>query len=308
MRGATRAESCATTHHRCTVFDDGRLTSSSGEVVRCNNAIFIMTSNLGSRSASGSDLTEEGAAVAAPAAAAAVAGVPAAVVRHFRPELLSRIDQVVRFNPMSQYVASRRRCASRGLMVWCTTWWQAHARASGRASPPGNRCSRLLLSTRGAFCGMAPLVARVQQPQHPSIPRLRMHQVELQWEPDVTSWVARTAGEGGARAVHHRLKQAVVAPLAARALPSYVAASEANGGSGSGSGSGSSSGSNEPGVQSLDLVPGTALVLSVAPVEPTAVTRRASRRRGKGRPVSARPGQMEALGTSCLRMRVVAPL
>lgn len=56
------------------IFDDGRITDSKGRVVNCKNALFIMTSNLGS-----SDVKE-----------------------HFRPEFLNRLDEILPFLPLQE--------------------------------------------------------------------------------------------------------------------------------------------------------------------------------------------------------------
>jgi ATP-dependent Clp protease ATP-binding subunit ClpA len=76
------------------VLDDGRLTDSQGRTVDCRNAIFILTSNIGSRhiaEQAGFGLTE---------------GVREAVMTdlrgHFRPEFLNRIDEVVLFRPLGE--------------------------------------------------------------------------------------------------------------------------------------------------------------------------------------------------------------
>jgi len=74
------------------VLDDGRLTDAQGRTVDCRQAIFILTSNIGSRHLAenaGFGLTE---------------GVREAVMAdlraHFRPEFLNRIDDVALFSPL----------------------------------------------------------------------------------------------------------------------------------------------------------------------------------------------------------------
>jgi ATP-dependent Clp protease ATP-binding subunit ClpB len=78
------------------VLDDGRLTDSQGRVVDFRNAVVIMTSNLGSQhllQAGGYDpvgwLEVEGS-------------VLEELRRHFRPEFLNRVDDVVVFRPLSR--------------------------------------------------------------------------------------------------------------------------------------------------------------------------------------------------------------
>ncbi|EFN58888.1 hypothetical protein CHLNCDRAFT_56016 [Chlorella variabilis] len=72
------------------VLDDGRLTDSKGRTVSFSNTLIIMTSNLGA-----TILLEQGNSPQAKAA------VMEAVRRHFRPEFLNRIDEVVQFEPLS---------------------------------------------------------------------------------------------------------------------------------------------------------------------------------------------------------------
>jgi ATP-dependent Clp protease ATP-binding subunit ClpB len=75
------------------ILDDGRLTDGQGRTVDCRNAIFIMTSNIGSRhlgeSLSSSTLSES-----------TREAVLADLRAHFRPEFLNRIDDIVLFKPL----------------------------------------------------------------------------------------------------------------------------------------------------------------------------------------------------------------
>ncbi len=80
------------------VFDDGRLTDSKGRTVNCKNALFIMTSNLGSdllleklRSRNGETSKEWILDILEPI-----------LKSHFRPEFLNRIDEVLPFLPLEQ--------------------------------------------------------------------------------------------------------------------------------------------------------------------------------------------------------------
>jgi ATP-dependent Clp protease ATP-binding subunit ClpB len=71
------------------VLDDGRLTDSQGRVVNFKNTLVIMTSNIGS------DLIQSlGAKTAEPQ-------VLEALRRHFRPEFLNRVDEIVVFHALS---------------------------------------------------------------------------------------------------------------------------------------------------------------------------------------------------------------
>ena len=73
------------------ILDDGRVTDSQGRTVDFKNTIIIMTSNLGSeyllnqQENANEKVLEE-------------------VHRHFRPEFLNRIDEIVMFNPLSYEV------------------------------------------------------------------------------------------------------------------------------------------------------------------------------------------------------------
>lgn len=76
------------------VLDDGRLTDGQGRTVDFKNTVIMMTSNLGS------DIIQELAAKGdydtMKEAVMAVAG------RHFRPEFLNRLDEIVVFRPLGQ--------------------------------------------------------------------------------------------------------------------------------------------------------------------------------------------------------------
>jgi ATP-dependent Clp protease ATP-binding subunit ClpB len=76
------------------VLDDGRLTDGQGRTVDFRNTVIIMTSNLGAEhllSGLSGKCTMQ----------AARNGVMQEVIRHFRPELLNRLDEVVVFDPLS---------------------------------------------------------------------------------------------------------------------------------------------------------------------------------------------------------------
>ncbi|MES2603422.1 MAG: ATP-dependent chaperone ClpB, partial [Pseudomonadota bacterium] len=80
------------------VLDDGRLTDGHGRTVDFRNTVIVMTSNLGSDRIM--DLWQDGSdAVTQEQVKAAVMPV---VSRHFRPELINRIDEVVVFHPLQQ--------------------------------------------------------------------------------------------------------------------------------------------------------------------------------------------------------------
>jgi ATP-dependent Clp protease ATP-binding subunit ClpB len=80
------------------IFDDGRITDSKGRIVNCKNALFIMTSNLGSEQllekmrTSSTDWTKE----------AVYSIVEPTLKMHFRPEFLNRLDDVLPFLPLQE--------------------------------------------------------------------------------------------------------------------------------------------------------------------------------------------------------------
>lgn len=78
------------------VFDDGRITDSKGRVVNCKNALFIMTSNIGSDQLleklekNRSDMTKE----------VIMAILEPYIKQHFRPEFINRLDDILPFLPL----------------------------------------------------------------------------------------------------------------------------------------------------------------------------------------------------------------
>lgn len=80
------------------VFDDGRLTDSKGRVVNCKNALFIMTSNLGSEQLldmiekSKHDLVKDELMIA----------LDPMIKAHFRPEFINRLDDILPFLPLKE--------------------------------------------------------------------------------------------------------------------------------------------------------------------------------------------------------------
>jgi ATP-dependent Clp protease ATP-binding subunit ClpB len=73
------------------VLDDGRLTDGQGRTVDFRNTILVLTSNLGSQALADTTLTER-------ERTDAVLGV---VRRHFKPEFLNRLDDLVVFHSLS---------------------------------------------------------------------------------------------------------------------------------------------------------------------------------------------------------------
>jgi ATP-dependent Clp protease ATP-binding subunit ClpB len=99
------------------VLDDGRLTDGQGRTVDFKNTVIIMTSNLGS------DIIQEASQDNDYPSLKAL--VMEAVVGHFRPEFLNRIDDTVVFHPLGkeqiaeiakiQLLTLKQRLAERGL-------------------------------------------------------------------------------------------------------------------------------------------------------------------------------------------------
>ena len=79
------------------VLDDGRLTDSQGRTVDFRNAVIIMTSNVGSAL-----IIEEGAGAEGSDWARVADRVRDELRRHFRPEFLNRVDDVIVFRPLSR--------------------------------------------------------------------------------------------------------------------------------------------------------------------------------------------------------------
>lgn len=80
------------------IFDDGRLTDSKGRIVNCKNALFIMTSNLGS-----DRLLEEMKKNRSEISKEELLKIVDPVVKaHFRPEFLNRLDDILPFFPLRE--------------------------------------------------------------------------------------------------------------------------------------------------------------------------------------------------------------
>jgi ATP-dependent Clp protease ATP-binding subunit ClpB len=77
------------------VLDDGRLTDGQGRVVDFTNTVIIMTSNLGS------DILLREVKPDGTLPQEAKEGVMAVVKKHFRPEFLNRLDDLVVFAPLT---------------------------------------------------------------------------------------------------------------------------------------------------------------------------------------------------------------
>ncbi len=76
------------------IFDDGRLTDSKGRTVNCKNAIFIMTSNLGSEQILEKIKTKSKESI--------LTVLDPILKSHFRPEFLNRLDDILPFLPLEE--------------------------------------------------------------------------------------------------------------------------------------------------------------------------------------------------------------
>lgn len=76
------------------IFDDGRISDSKGRMVNCKNALFIMTSNLGSHEllSHKGELSKE----------TVLAIVDPVIKNHFRPEFINRLDEILPFLPLQE--------------------------------------------------------------------------------------------------------------------------------------------------------------------------------------------------------------
>ena len=76
------------------ILDEGRLTDSQGRTVDFRNTVILLTSNIGSAA------IQEAVSSGGTLSASAKAEVMEALRRHFRPEFLNRVDDVVLFEPL----------------------------------------------------------------------------------------------------------------------------------------------------------------------------------------------------------------
>jgi ATP-dependent Clp protease ATP-binding subunit ClpB len=80
------------------LFDDGRLTDSKGRTVNCKNALFIMTSNLGSQ-----QLLEKMEHLRSTASKENILELLEPIIKaHFAPEFLNRLDDILPFLPLKK--------------------------------------------------------------------------------------------------------------------------------------------------------------------------------------------------------------
>ncbi len=83
------------------VLDDGRLTDSQGRTVDFRNTVIVMTSNLASKAILNNSLKVQSENSNANILAQELdQKINEALTKHFRPEFLNRIDEVIRFSPL----------------------------------------------------------------------------------------------------------------------------------------------------------------------------------------------------------------
>jgi ATP-dependent Clp protease ATP-binding subunit ClpB len=89
------------------VLDDGRLTDGQGRTVDFKNTIVIMTSNLGSQNIQEYFAKAEGQRLKAEGKSDLEKEIMAELKRHFRPEFLNRVDDVIIFQSLDEEELSR---------------------------------------------------------------------------------------------------------------------------------------------------------------------------------------------------------
>jgi ATP-dependent Clp protease ATP-binding subunit ClpB len=109
------------------VLDDGRLTDSSGRTVDFFNTVIIMTSNLGADHLLRATVDCASKTVSAVSQVDAKELVMDAVRKHFRPEFINRLDDIIVFDPLSRAALERililqlasieKRLASRDVLL-----------------------------------------------------------------------------------------------------------------------------------------------------------------------------------------------
>ncbi len=85
------------------VLDDGRLTDSQGRTIDFRHTVVVMTSNLASREIlQAARLLQQNQHDNNKLQSNLTQSIEQALSKHFRPEFLNRIDEVIRFSPLSQ--------------------------------------------------------------------------------------------------------------------------------------------------------------------------------------------------------------
>ena len=166
------------------VLDDGRLTDSQGRTVDFRHTVVIMTSNLASRAilerarARGQDQDPQGNRDPDRELDRAV---EEALARQFRPEFLNRIDEVIRFRPLSPRRPAADRASAAGRAGGPAAGAAAGARGGrgGRGDPGPTRATSR--STGPVPCGGC-CAAASRIPWPPSCWRI------TSWRPGGSGW------------------------------------------------------------------------------------------------------------------------
>jgi ATP-dependent Clp protease ATP-binding subunit ClpB len=127
------------------ILDDGRVTDSQGRTVNFRNTVIIMTSNIGSPL-----ILERSRLMETPEGAAEVeAAVLGEMRRHFRPEFLNRVDEIIVFKPLGtaqlthivdiQLRRLERMLADRKITLQVTDAAKAHIAEEGHDPAYGAR-------------------------------------------------------------------------------------------------------------------------------------------------------------------------
>ena len=165
------------------IMDDGRLTDSHGRSVDFRSAVIIMTSNIGSQY-----ILEEAARTAWEVIDREVRGE---LSRHFRPEFLNRVDDVILFRPLSGEDLREIVDIQLGRVA------ELAARLGVRIVVDDDLRDRLAREGYDSAFGARPFKRVIQQRiQDPLALRLLAEEVA-----EGTEVRVRVAGEAGARAV-----------------------------------------------------------------------------------------------------------
>ena len=135
------------------LMDDGRLTDGEGRTVDFNNAVVVMTSNLGAGKA------RRGIGFTAGEPGAQDDRMLAAAKGAFLPEFLNRIDEIVTFRPLTGEQVEQHRRADRARR-W-RSGWPSSAGSSSRSTP--RSIARLAREGFDEELGARPLLRHVRR-------------------------------------------------------------------------------------------------------------------------------------------------
>ena len=159
------------------IMEEGRLTDSFGRHVDFKNTILIMTSNIGAHTIKAGSSLGFGKSDATQSSADRMkkmkADVMIEVERHFRPEFLNRVDEIIVFHPLSA-----RTCAASSTSSWPRSWsaWPSAA-SSSRCCPrrPSSSSRRATTpsTARGRCAARSSASSRTRWPRRCCAPRAR---------------------------------------------------------------------------------------------------------------------------------------